>query len=219
MNKNTTEISDLELISCHEAGHAVAQYLLGYSLSGIKVNPIKGYGLFLHDCRPDGELGIPAWRILEIEKNVLVWCAGNAAEYILVGVKEWKRRSGDYAGAVEELASICEGIQETHAYIKLMWIRARNLLKKPQNWHAVKALSNALIWCPMKPNSENYWYDDEMAELLPDDFYESDWELRDMDGKDAEEIIQKALIEYARTHDTNINSGPSSSAEKIRKIL
>lgn len=92
-----------------------------------------------------------------------------------------------------------------------MWCWASSLLR--QNWHCVEALAEALIWCTTEAESENYWYVDEMAELLPDDFYD-DPELREMDGKEAEEIIGDALIRYRRVRDTEINTGTSTSAEK-----
>jgi hypothetical protein len=204
MGDNIPEISDLELVCCHEAGHGTLEYLLGYSIISIEVNPSEGYGSCSYDHQPHVRLGIlESQDIPEIGKHIMIYCAGSAAVSILTNTKQCWHRSSDYAYAVDELAPVYKDKKVITNYIQSMWCWARYLLKKPQNWYAVKTLADALVWYPEKEDHEN-WYGSEMEELLPEDFYEEP-ELRDMDGKEVEETIRDALTEYGQTPVTKIH--------------
>ena len=122
------------------------EYLLGYKLTGIKSFLFRKYGQCSHDGRPDIRAEIHSWRIFEIERKVLEFCGGVAAEWVLTGIKQWDYESWDYRHSVELLTPICEDEEEIAAYIELMLVGAKNLLNKDRDWKAVKELATALVW-------------------------------------------------------------------------
>jgi len=192
------EISFLKRACFHESGHGVTQYLLGCELTGIKVNPVNKSGKCSRDCRPYIGLEIPSLRIAEIEREVLIFCGGAAAEWILTGVQDWDHQSSDYRHAVDILTPICEDEEEISAYIELMLVRARNFLNTPQHWRATVDLANSLIW--LNDNDES-WCENDAEGLALDDCCESGRGLREMSGSEVEAVIRYALDKDKNTYD------------------
>jgi hypothetical protein len=189
----------MEIIAYHEAGHAVIEYLSGYPLTGIKVNPFEEYGECPYSCQSNVEVLTPELQgITETEKHILIYCGGSAAEYILTNTLPNWHQSQDYADAVNELVPIYKDKKLIAAYIEAVFDWSVDLLK--QYWDVVETLANSLVWYSTEPDSENDWYGNEMVELLPEDFWEQKPGLREMDRREAEKIIRHALADYAQTH-------------------
>lgn len=87
-------------------------------------------------------------RILdELEKRIMVNLAGIVAEARYAGRMRWKYGSTDFHTAFG-LAFVrhSEGsLDEVDAYLKYVWVRTHELLKKPVNWEAVRGLADALF--------------------------------------------------------------------------
>ena len=220
MKKTISEIFDFERISIHEASHGLVEYVLGFPITAIRVNPLEGYGECPYD-EPDTKLSVCKSRgIPETDRRVMIYCAGNAGEFIWAGTKKCWRRTPDYRYAADLLAPVCENKAEIRAYIELMWARAVNLLRKPRNWWAVQKLADSLRWCPMEPDRESCWYGSDMADELPDEFWEREPGLRDMDGETAQNIIGEALIEYTKiTNFINRMLKLGMTNEEIAEVL
>lgn len=194
------EITFLKRVCFHESSHALIQYLRGYKLTGITINPVERYGKCSHDWRPDIGLEIQSWRISEIEMDVLEFCAGAVGEAILTGTtgfKEWDHQSADYRHAVEVLTPICEDEEEIATYLELMWARCETVLSRPENWKAVVELTTALIWRTENDDKQERSEEDVSSENYP----ETGRGYREMAGSEIEEIIRYAFNKDAHTYD------------------
>jgi len=193
MRKTLREMNDLELVSFHEAGHAVLEYLLGYSIILIVVDPSEAGGSCSADRISDDRFCIRQLQSLpESGKQVLIYCGGYAAESILTHSRIRWRSSPDYHRAFKELLPVYQDKKLIANYIESMWHWAKALLK--EYWWVVEALADALIWRSEETNNEE-WYGSDMEDELPIDFYKSEACLRVMDGLEAEEVISRALTQ------------------------
>jgi hypothetical protein len=193
MKKTLREITDLEVISFHEAGHAVLEYLLGYSIIHIVVDPSEAGGSCSDDHISDARFCIAELRsIPEFGKQVLIYCGGYAAESILIYSKIRWRSSPDYHHAVKALLPVYKDKKVIANYIESMRRWAKALLQ--EYWWVVEALADALIWHSEETHNED-WYGSDMEDELPTDFYKSEACLRVMQGLEAEEVISRVLIQ------------------------
>ncbi len=147
--KRPARVDRLTATAHHEAGHAVAAYIAKRRFKHVSIEAIDDdlghvlYEAWSKDFRPDSEVGFREQR--RIEGAVFTAYAGHAAEAIFTGRESWSGSSTDRDNAFQ-LASYATGSEEERdAYLKLMWIRARQRLRKPSNWRAVEALANALL--------------------------------------------------------------------------
>ena len=90
MDRLEDEISPfVEEISYHEAGHAVAAFVLNDTkFGGIKIDAIETYGVVNidYDANPDKKTRT-AMTIPEITTEIIILCAGDAAEFLFTGHK------------------------------------------------------------------------------------------------------------------------------------
>jgi hypothetical protein len=189
---DSQEISETQLICLHEASHAVLAFLLGFQITSIEINRDEKNGICCRDFRSSRQSIIPELRdVPELEKHVMVCCAGYASMNIIKNSNQCWDYSADYANAVRVLEpKYDKRIIGTYIESVLSW--AIEILQ--ENWSAVEMLTDRLMWYAEKNRFEDYPGND-FEDLLPPDYFEEpeSWE---MSGEEAEQIIERALVGY-----------------------
>lgn len=142
----------LEAIAYHEAGHAVAGYLLNVSIVEVSI------------IREDGNLGHCSYVELReqlfqerqertarnvLEPRIISALAGGYAEKRFTGRWNEQGMAADLGGVIQdcqELVGVGPDNEEpinTYVYRRLR--RTRRLLENPANWNAVTTLANELL--------------------------------------------------------------------------
>lgn len=142
---------DLAATAYHEAGHALADHVLGFHIRSVTVFPGKGFA-----GRVTGRLGVKP-RLLEYSTpsraTVAKWhdkvvslLAGGEAQRIFKpqSVRAYMLRS-DRDAIVDILISLHPEEMEMKAAFKFLRIRARNLLTNRMRWRQVEDLAQVLI--------------------------------------------------------------------------
>jgi ATP-dependent Zn protease len=138
----------IRLTAYHEGGHAVVAYILHRRFGSISIVPEEdvegritlGKAKYIE---PDWDTSRRC--VIELEKRAMVLCAGVVAERLFTGRRHWKGSENDITKAVDYLAYQCGNDEEVSAYLELIWIRTRNLLRLPQHWAAVEAVAEELL--------------------------------------------------------------------------
>jgi len=197
------DLDPVERIAYHETAHAVIEFTFGFSITGVEIDPYQERGWCAYDHQSyinRGILELPY--ITEMDKRVMILCAGFACISILTHRKQRWHHSSDYTRAFDELNAIHRDKKVVIGHIRSNWYHVRNLLKMPLVWYLVEELHTELMWYEKKEEPEN-WYGTDMADLLPEDFYEPDENdqlPRCTDGKEVERFLCHALEKYKQTH-------------------
>ncbi len=146
---NKTSLTKLERAAYHEAGHAVASYLVHRRLACVSIipNPIDhtlGHCEYrnLATFKPDA----PVTNRLraQIEKLIIVLLAGATAERLKLG-SVYPNGSGDDMTLAHNTAMYLSGDdKEAKAYVNWLSARARNLLASESHWNAVEIFAKEL---------------------------------------------------------------------------
>jgi hypothetical protein len=127
----------MEAIAYHEAGHAVAALLLHRPLRYVTIVPDKERGILGYDLTPR--------RRTSLEREIMVFLAGEVAEEEFRG---WRNRVGsrsDYAKAHSYARAICETAEEAVAYLAWLRVRTANQILGPGPWLIIEAVAAELL--------------------------------------------------------------------------
>jgi len=194
MDRLEDEISPfVEEIAYHEAGHAVAAFLLiDAKFESIKIDTIENYGIVNVDDgsergkkkkKANTNINIP-----EITTRIIILCSGDVAEFLYTGHK-YEHDSSDYAYSFKLLSRFCPK-EKIPSYIEEIWNIALHLLQLPQNWFAIERVVGCLERAYTEPqdwNGSEFTYD-----------FEYDEENRELDGDELRKIIKEALELYSK---------------------
>ena len=134
--------SKIEQAAYHEAGHAVAAYLLHERFAGLEMTVVDGPdGSFYTRRRRSGQ---DKWTNTLNEKYVMIYSAGAIAEQLL-GVHVQTTDYIDIWGAVRHAWSIANNLDEMLTHYRQLVERTKNLLEYEPNWSAVQALARELV--------------------------------------------------------------------------
>ncbi len=133
----------------HEAGHAVAAYVLRRRFTNLsivedeytlgRVSFAKHHPKFQPDVMSFDESRS------QIERDVMISAAGDAAEFLLSGRHDWRGAHQDTQNAHDMASYLCGDPEEETAYVRWLWIRTQNLLRQPIHWRAIEVLAAALL--------------------------------------------------------------------------
>jgi hypothetical protein len=133
--------ASLEAVTYHEAGHAVMAHVQRRRIKSVSVGKCAGSprkitahplsNWFKSDASP-----------AQAERQILILFAGQIAQNLFTGKRN--SRGGDFPQARMLASHIASEETELNAFLRWIWIRARNILREPSNWAAVKALAQAL---------------------------------------------------------------------------
>ena len=150
MGKKPRRTKKLERIAYHEAGHAVAAFLVRRAFRYVTIKPGEDslghilFRKFSDSFRPDIEYDEHKLRP-PLEKVIITGLAGHAAESIYAGRNNWVGSRKDFHNAVDYATYLIGEPKELEAYMKWLLIHTRNKLCHPMHWGAVKALAEELL--------------------------------------------------------------------------
>lgn len=132
----------------HEAGHAVAAWILGLKFKQVTIHP-TGRGTL--GCitelnaprwfRPDLQM-TPRIRVMA-ERRILVFFAGKCAQEQYLGKGVRTGYESDYDAAVALAAKLCSDSDVADAYLTYCLTAAKAVIRR--NWSAVAAVAEALV--------------------------------------------------------------------------
>jgi hypothetical protein len=136
-----------ERISYHEAGHAVAAFVLRMRFTHLSIIPDEdsiGHTMTskFRDFQPDmarSRAGRDRY-----ERYAMVSLAGLIAERSRTGRVRYRTNHPDVVQAFELCSNTCGSDEETGACVNWLWERTRNLMKSGRQWAAVEALAKQL---------------------------------------------------------------------------
>ena len=136
-----------ERISYHEAGHAVAAFVLRMRFTHLSIIPDEdsiGHTMTskLRDFQPD-VARTRAGRD-RYERYAMVSLAGLVAERMRVGRVRCMTNHPDVVQAFDLCGNTCGSDEETQACANWLWERTKNLMKSERQWAAVEALATQL---------------------------------------------------------------------------
>jgi hypothetical protein len=146
---NKTSLTKLERAAYHEAGHAVASYLVHRRLACVSIipNPIDntlGHCEYrnLADFKPDAPMN--SRLRVQIEKLIIVLLAGAIAERLRAGSVYRNGSEDDMTLAYNAAMYLSGEAKEARAFVNWLSAHTRNLLASGPQWAAVEALAGEL---------------------------------------------------------------------------
>jgi hypothetical protein len=166
-----------ERISYHEAGHAVAAFVMRMRFTHLSIIPDEdsmGHTMTskLRDFQPDmarSRAGRDRY-----ERYAIVSLAGLVAERLRVGRVRYRINHPDVVQAFDLCSNTCGSDEETGACINWLWERTKNLMKSGRQWAAVEALAKQL-------RIRRYIGEREARQIIRQAF--SDWSKREQRKK------------------------------------
>jgi hypothetical protein len=130
----------------HEAGHAVASYVLHVKFNGVHIIPDLQANFLGRTCKEPESIR-PDWLDqCELESRVIVSLAGMAAEARYTGKADWRFGADDFNFVFDVIAKLNHFADEDlPSYVEYLWVRAQNLLRRPGHWQSVQAVAEALL--------------------------------------------------------------------------
>ena len=175
MTDNESDERRLAETAYHEVGHAVASYVLHVPFRRVSIIPDEERGSLGHmrqsewneATRPD--IACKSYhQTRRMECSIQILYAGPfAGEMFTGGAFNEVGAGSDIDQIANMLGYMTADPEEAAAIDTLMNIRARQLLRRPENWAAVKALAEALL------------------------------ERKELSARSAREVIRRAIIEWA----------------------
>lgn len=139
---------ELRATAYHEAGHAVASYLLRIGLKGASIIPDEdSEGRVRNYPQPAlarADYGRSAPMRDRIERLVKVLLAGEITERFISGKKRITIHQ-DHENAVSYLELLVSGDDELSAYLDLLSIQTKKMFAPPGIWLCVEVVADALI--------------------------------------------------------------------------
>lgn len=148
MGKRATQA--LTATAYHEAGHAVACYILHRGFRYVTIRPDREcLGRVMQTPLPDSfwiaDLGIDTRARRIAEREIIIDFAGEAAGAIWRGRHNWRSSRADFQSVTELTGRVCNTPDEEEAFARWLAIRARDMIACPMNWEQVKAVAKALL--------------------------------------------------------------------------
>jgi Peptidase family M41 len=143
---------DKEIIAYHEAGHAVAAYILRRRFHYVTVKPEGDAGGHMREvlipsmAKWTDSLGWPERYRARLEKQAMISLAGAVALELITGDPQWLRASKDQDQAIDMVMALSEGsADEAGPYCDWLTARVRSLLGQAHYLRAIKALAYSLL--------------------------------------------------------------------------
>jgi hypothetical protein len=145
----SNSFTKLQRAAYHEAGHAVASYLVHRRLACVSIVPNPDDNTLGHceyrnlaTFKPDAPL-TSRFRS-QIEKLITVLLAGAMAECLRTGRIYRKGSDDDMTQAYDAAMCLFDEEKEARAFVNWLWERTRNLIGYEPHWAAVETLAKEL---------------------------------------------------------------------------
>ncbi|HEY0004936.1 MAG TPA: hypothetical protein VGB17_09010 [Pyrinomonadaceae bacterium] len=131
----------LEMAAHHESGHAVMAHIQCCRIKPVSVGKNAKTSRRVR-AHPLSDWFQPDAPSKQVERQILVIFAGQVAQELFTGGRNG--RGEDFPQAKMLAGNVAHEEMELNAYLRWLRIRARNILRDPTNWAAVKALAQTL---------------------------------------------------------------------------
>jgi hypothetical protein len=138
---------DMELFAYHEAGHAVAMWLLGLGVKSVSIEPkgsVLGYAEPACEYEQPPQNDHYAQRFI-VEQYVLFLHAGDVAARFLRPSVGLGQASTDHQNIHRRMCTVEESGTVQITWCNHLWQRAYELLHWPGNWRLVVGLAHQLL--------------------------------------------------------------------------
>ena len=89
VNRNIDELEAIERIAFHEAAHAVIEFIFGYSITRVEIDPSEESGCCVYDHKSNVSREIiDLLNISEVDRRVMILCAGFGRRQLLLPVSD-----------------------------------------------------------------------------------------------------------------------------------
>jgi len=149
MNVPGKRISRKEKTAFHEAGHAVAAYLLRKKFRYVTIRSNGMFEGYVMHGQPGSNLQ-DEWederiRRSALERDILISLAGGVVNLLLTGKRDHLGSYTDLHHALDLADHVCGSKKECTAYVNWLFVRCEGMVKSPPNWHAVETLAGELL--------------------------------------------------------------------------
>jgi hypothetical protein len=141
----------LRQIAFHEAGHAVAAFVIGYSIAGVVIDREPSPGdeaSTRHFVELSDMLPVEQMEKSDAENRALFAFAGDAAAMYLMGCRpagESFDHGCDYWLATAAAWRFFSENRERHAFLEATEDRAHAFVREPLRWHQIQTLAASLL--------------------------------------------------------------------------
>ena len=131
----------------HEAGHALAHFVLHIRFDGVTIKPspeTDTLGQLIQEApRAISVNDLQGW---QVDEEIIACFAGPSAEARISGRTCWPKGSNDFQFAFDLAAKLDHlHVEDIDPYLRDLWARAKNLLKRPGHWLGVERVAAALL--------------------------------------------------------------------------
>ena len=140
-------IPKIEKVAYHEAGHAMASWVLKIQFSEVSIISDDESEGRVTNRLPDSffdDSNVNRQRRL-FEKHILILLAGGLAEEKLTRQEDIDGNASDYKSAAELALRTTGSEAEANAFLLRLTERARNMVDLPTYWAAIEALAAVLL--------------------------------------------------------------------------
>lgn len=149
------ELRRLKQTAYHEAGHAVAAYVMHRRFTSVSIIPEEdddsygrcSMGKWLSNLNPEWDTGNKVRNL--VEREAMIYMAGAQAVARLTGRINWVGFGYDKVKAINIINRLCDDEKELGAYFRWLWERTRIWVKFSLHWAMIEALSEALMEQPI----------------------------------------------------------------------
>ncbi len=143
-------MNDLAKIAYHEAGHAVAAYVVKRAFQHVSIEEDEeslGHVMF----RKFSDKFQPEYQEEDrirplLEKCIIVGLAGEVAEKKSYNAEiDFQSSMSDFSKAFDYICYLVGTVEEAEAFLNWMIVRTKNIIYLDFNWNAVKVLAEQLI--------------------------------------------------------------------------
>ena len=147
-SKAERQLRKLQATAYHEAGHAVVSLELGRGFKSVSIEPDdNSLGRIQNTVLPEWfspDLNLDDRHKKWIEREVLIFLAGIAAEHRFAGQNNWKGSGSDFHSAINLASCMFEG-SVLEKYVAFMLERTRAMISHPRVWVQIQAVAEALL--------------------------------------------------------------------------
>jgi hypothetical protein len=133
----------------HEAGHAVAAFLVKRRFRHVSIEPDQrslGHVLYrAWDKRFDPNARFSPRTEILLRDAVVTALAGFEAQFRFSGKRPWRSARSDHDQALDLALRACCSGEEAAAYVEWLSVRTRQMFSVPSTWKAVRALARSLL--------------------------------------------------------------------------
>ena len=142
------ELSELESVAYHEAGHAVAAIRLRRAFKKASIIPEEGSAgrvSGFSEWFPDQYLLNTNILMRMVKSSIIIDFCGVASAEKQTGVRDWETATHDLSNMINVALSVCSSAEDVSSYLDELWQDSINFVNNPENWADIEIVAKALL--------------------------------------------------------------------------